>query len=70
VVERSQQFIMLKIDLTTGANQEYQELIDAFDVKGVPTIIFINSEGEERVDLRMIDYRSSNDFLNSMGALN
>jgi thiol:disulfide interchange protein DsbD len=70
VVEQSQQFIMLKIDLTTGANQEYQKLIDTFDVKGVPTIIFINSEGEERVDLRMIDYRSPNDFLNSMGALN
>jgi len=61
---------MLKIDLTTGANTEYQKLIEAFDVKGVPTVIFINWEGEERVDLRMIDYRSPKDFLNSMGALN
>ena len=70
VVEKSQQFIMLKIDLTTGADQAYQKLIDAFDVKGVPTVIFINSEGEERVDLRMIDYRSPEDFLSSMGVLN
>lgn len=70
VVERSQQFIMLKIDLTTGANPKYQKLIDTFDVQRVSTVIFINWEGEERVDLRMIDYRSPKDFLSSIGALN
>jgi thiol:disulfide interchange protein DsbD len=70
VVNRSHQFIMLKIDLTTGANPAYEELIDTFDVKGVPTVIFINSKGEEKSDIRMIDYSSPTDFLSRMAALN
>ena len=61
---------MLKIDLTTGANPAYEKLIDRFDVKGVPTVIFINSAGEERTDLRMVDYLSPTDFLSRMTALN
>ena len=69
VVGLSGQFTMIKIDLTTEANQTYQTLIDTYDIKGVPTIIFIDAQGTERRDLRLVDYMSAENFLQRMRAL-
>jgi thiol:disulfide interchange protein DsbD len=60
---------MIKIDLTTEADQTYQTLIDTYDIKGVPTIIFIDAQGTERRDLRLVDYMSAENFLQRMRAL-
>jgi len=69
VVALSSQFTMIKIDLTTEANQKYQALIDAYDIKGVPTIIFIDAQGVEKRELRLVDYMSAENFLKRMRAL-
>jgi thiol:disulfide interchange protein DsbD len=69
VVALSGQFTMIKIDLTSEASQAYQALIDAYDIKGVPTIIFIDAQGAERRELRLVDYMSAENFLKRMRAL-
>jgi thiol:disulfide interchange protein DsbD len=69
VVALSSQFTMIKVDLTTEANKKYQALIDAYDIKGVPTIIFIDAQGVERRELRLVDYMSAENFLKRMKTL-
>lgn len=66
VVNQSQQFMMIKIDLTKGDNQLYQQLIRTYRVKGVPTIVFLDESGKERPDLRLIDFIKPEDFLSHM----
>jgi thiol:disulfide interchange protein DsbD len=38
-------------------------------VKGVPTIVFLDTDGKERRDLRLVDYIPSDQFLGRMAAL-
>jgi thiol:disulfide interchange protein DsbD len=35
-------------------------------VRGVPTVIFLDSNGEERQDLRLVDYLPPDQFLGHM----
>jgi len=69
VVEQSQHFIMIKVDLTTSATVEQEALIDHFEIKGVPTILFFDANGTERRNLRLVDFLSPNDFLKRMKKL-
>ena len=66
VLEMSEQVVMVKIDLTSGADGTHQELLKKYQVKGVPTVIFINAEGRERGDLRLVDYLAPDEFLKHM----
>ncbi|MBT8361875.1 MAG: thioredoxin family protein [Deltaproteobacteria bacterium] len=69
VVALSDQFTMIKIDLTSEASQTHQALIDTYDIKGVPTIIFIDAQGVERRELRLVDYMSAENFIQRMRTL-
>ena len=69
VVEMAKKTMMIKVDLTTGATPEYEKLIKDFDIKGVPTILFIDAKGVERRDLRLVDYLSAEEFLPRMEEL-
>ena len=66
VLEMSKQIVMIKIDLTSGADPAHNELLKRFQVKGVPTVLFLDGEGRERGDLRLVDYLNPDDFLTSM----
>lgn len=59
-------FIMIKVDVTTGGDPLHEKLRDRYKVKGVPTIVFINAKGEERADLRLVDYLPPELFLTHM----
>jgi len=59
-------FIMIKVDLTRGGNAEHERLISAYEVKGVPTVIFIDAQGRERRDLRLVDYLPPDAFVQRM----
>jgi thiol:disulfide interchange protein DsbD len=63
VVAESKQFLMVKIDLTTDDNPEYQKLLQDYNVKGVPTVVFLDSNGQERHDLRLIEFMKPNEFI-------
>jgi thiol:disulfide interchange protein DsbD len=56
VVAASEQFLMIKVDLTTRDNPEFQKLLQDYDVRGLPTVIFLDRNGRERRDLRLIGF--------------
>jgi thioredoxin:protein disulfide reductase len=59
-------FTMVKVDVTKGGNPYHEELLKRYNVKGVPTIVFLDAEGKERVDLRLVDYLPPDKFLDHM----
>jgi len=60
---------MLKVDVTQGGNRLHEQLIFQYEVKGVPTIVFLDSTGVERRDLRLVDYLPPEQFLGRMRTL-
>jgi thiol:disulfide interchange protein DsbD len=56
-------FVMVKIDVTKGGNAYHEQLLQEYKVKGVPTIVFLDADGQERTDLRLVDYLPANQFL-------
>jgi thiol:disulfide interchange protein DsbD len=66
VVRESEQFSMIKVDLTKEANPDVLQLLKKYDVKGVPTMIFLDSDGNEIKELQVIDYMPGSEFLPRM----
>jgi thiol:disulfide interchange protein DsbD len=67
VVKQAQDgFVMVKVDLTTKGNSLYEELVARYSVKGVPTVVFIDVQGRERADLRLVDFIPADQFLSRM----
>jgi thiol:disulfide interchange protein DsbD len=65
VVRLSQNLITMRLDLTR--RQPFQdEVLKRHGVRGVPTVIFLNREGEEEKDLRVERYVGRFEFLNRM----
>ena len=62
-------FIMVKIDLTKQDGQIYDQVLSQYNVKGVPTVVFLDSSGKERKDLRLVDFVQPVEFLNRMVSL-
>jgi thiol:disulfide interchange protein DsbD len=56
-------FIMIKVDLTRKGNPLHEQLLKEYEVKGVPTVVFLNVKGNERRDLRLVDFLPANQFL-------
>ena len=57
---------MIKVDLTKEANPDVMQLLKKYDVKGVPTVIFLDSGGNEIKELQIVDYVPGNEFLPRM----
>lgn len=66
VVKESAKFSMIKVDLTKEANPDVMQLLKKYDVKGVPTVIFLDSGGNEIKELQIVDYVPGNEFLPRM----
>ncbi|MBF0634016.1 MAG: thioredoxin family protein, partial [Nitrospinae bacterium] len=66
VVELSKSFVMLKADVTTGGSPEVESLKKKFNVAGVPTIVFLDKSGVERVELRVVGFVEAPVFLGKM----
>jgi thiol:disulfide interchange protein DsbD len=62
-------FVMIKVDVTKGGNPVHEQLLEQYAVKGVPTIVFLDSGGTERQDLRLVDYLPPDQFLAHMAAI-
>jgi thiol:disulfide interchange protein DsbD len=63
VVKKSAEFLMVKIDLTAGDNPVYQQLVKDYEVKGVPTVVFLDPNGSERHDMRLVDFMPPPEFM-------
>jgi len=60
---------MVKVDLTKQDSQKYDHLLNEYNVKGVPTVVFLDAFGKERKDLRLVDFVQPDEFLNRMVSL-
>lgn len=59
-------FVMIKVDVTRGGNPVHEQLLRQYDVKGVPTLVFLDATGKEREDLRLVDFLPPDQFLARM----
>ena len=69
VARARKDFIMVKVDLTRAENALNEELLKRYNVKGVPTVVFIGPDGRERDDLRLVDFLPADQFLDRMASL-
>jgi thiol:disulfide interchange protein DsbD len=63
VVKESEKFLMIKVDLTKKGDPDPVQLLDKYHVKGVPTVIFLDSGGNEVKELRILDFMPAEEFL-------
>ncbi len=61
-------FVMVKVDLTQKGNPAYTRLLSQYGIKGVPTLIFLDGQGKERGDLRLVDYLPPEQMLARLAA--
>jgi thiol:disulfide interchange protein DsbD len=54
------------VDVTKGGNPFHEALLKQYSVKGVPTVVFLDEQGKERPDLRLVDFLPPDQFLISM----
>ncbi len=63
VKERLKEFVTLQVDMTTGKEPIAREAYRRFEVRGLPTVIFIGRDGKEREDLRLEGFEPPESFL-------
>ncbi|OGX05005.1 MAG: hypothetical protein A3G87_10415 [Omnitrophica bacterium RIFCSPLOWO2_12_FULL_50_11] len=66
VIEALEPFTRLKVDATDPTTEEAAEPIERFDVVGVPTILFLDWEGNEVKNTRITGYVPPEVFLESV----
>jgi thiol:disulfide interchange protein DsbD len=69
VQQADSDFTMVKVDVTKGGNPLHERLLKQYDVKGVPTVVFLDARGSERIDLRLVDFLPPEPFLSRMADL-
>jgi thiol:disulfide interchange protein DsbD len=64
IVKQTQRdIIMIKVDLTRKGNPVHEDLLRQYNVKGVPTVVFLDHQGKERRNLRLVDFLPADQFL-------
>jgi thiol:disulfide interchange protein DsbD len=63
VLEETRRFALLKADLTQFESAEVRRIRDRFEVIGVPTLVFIDSQGNEHKDLRVYGFENAEAIL-------
>jgi thioredoxin:protein disulfide reductase len=63
VIKQAKNFVTLKADLTHFQSEETNIIREKFSIKGVPTIVFITSDGSELIDKRLVGYEEADKFL-------
>jgi thiol:disulfide interchange protein DsbD len=66
VIAEAKNFIMLKSDLTHFQSEQTNLLRERYNIKGVPTIVFIAKTGQEITDKRLVGFEEADQFLQRM----
>ncbi len=69
VVDAARGIVPLKADLTHHGSPEVRALRKKFDIRGVPTIVFIDAAGRERANLRAVEFIDKTEFLSRLSKL-
>jgi thiol:disulfide interchange protein DsbD len=59
-------FVMIKVDLTRKGDPTNELLLRQYDVRGVPTVVFLDRNGREHPELRLVRYMPPAEFLERM----
>jgi thiol:disulfide interchange protein DsbD len=59
--------VTAKADLTQHGPADVRALRKRYDIGGVPTIVFIDANGNERPELRAVQFIDKNEFLRRLG---
>ena len=68
-IRAAKDFTLIQVDLTERHDLKQEALIKKYKISGVPTIIFLDKNGNERHDLRVEEYLNSQDFQHRMAKL-
>ena len=63
VIEAARNIVPLKADLTEHGSSDVRALRQKFNIRGVPTIVFIDAAGAEQEDLRAVEFIDKGEFL-------
>jgi thiol:disulfide interchange protein DsbD len=66
VAKEAREFVRLKVDLTHFDSPEAEALRKKYNISGVPTIVFLNSNGDEHAESRVVGFLPPKDFLNKL----
>ena len=66
VIEESERFVRLKADLTRPGEEQTIALTEQYEILGVPTIVFIDSGGDEVEQSRLVGFEKADPFLERM----
>lgn len=69
VIEATRDIVSLKADLTQHGSPDVRGLRRKFDIRGVPTIVFIDAAGRERANLRAVEFIDKEEFLSRLSKL-
>lgn len=69
IVELLKNFVVLKADVTNN-NEESKALLSQFNVIAPPTFLFLNQDGDEQLDLRLVGEFSANELFKKLSTLN
>jgi thiol:disulfide interchange protein DsbD len=62
-------FMMIKVDLTRKGDPISEHLLRHYDVRGVPTVVFLDRNGRELRDLRVVDFLPPAQFIKHMAVV-
>lgn len=63
VIEATEDMVRLKVDLTNFQSPEAEQLRQDYNISGVPTIVFLNQNGEEVTEARVVGFLNAESFL-------
>ena len=63
VSKTAKEFVMVKVDLTQKGDPQHARLLQQYNIKGVPTVVFLDAQGREITGLRLVDYLPPDRFL-------
>jgi thiol:disulfide interchange protein DsbD len=69
VIEAARAIVPLRADLTEHGSSDVRALRQKFNIRGVPTVVFIDAAGREREDLRAVEFIDRDEFLERLALL-
>ncbi|MCX6562491.1 MAG: protein-disulfide reductase DsbD [Candidatus Aminicenantes bacterium] len=63
VIAASRDFVMLRSNLTTDTDPVIKDLYKRYMVRGVPTYVFLGTDGKEIADVRLVGFEKKRDFV-------
>jgi thiol:disulfide interchange protein DsbD len=60
---------MIKVDLTRKGDPINERVLHQYDVRGIPTVVFLDRNGRELRDLRVVDFLPPAQFIKHMAVV-